>query len=205
MLLLWIIFLSKSIFGFCQYNDSCSKVWIKSFESFIRYHDSVSFYPKLYIKENQYCLNDTLLGINELAKGIFYGRKGNSFSYMPTYLHITTEPVYGYDLQYPKHISSTGISASSLPIEMLKIYYIQALFQNSFTFKKSVRLGYKNSNVNIEAFNEYSKKSNKLNAKILNDAEKSLEKWIKLLNEKGFLYLRSANIDPLHFSNLEWK
>lgn len=185
--------------------QTCDSIWLKSFRKFVRYKDSVSYttwynMDKLDIASG--CLSDTLYGIKFLGSKIFYGHKINEeFEYDISYLPFSvlpTLPRKSSDSNSSILIFDTSYSEKNVPTEMLKLFFITAMYEGNFSFKEKTQLGLLNDTKFIGEGNINRDK------KLMKSAEKSLSKWIKLLDERGLEHLRMNEISPLYFSNLKW-
>lgn len=195
----------------------CQNAWGVSFQNFISYRDSVEYTVDYKVDDSMIvCLDDTVLGMKTLGEYFFWveRKKMKNFLYSPTYLNFTTGVFeFGGEYWFDKSLSRSNISGY-LPVEMVKVYYISALFFKDFTFKEKIKLGEVDGSRYVgdrnypvkkdDGIRIISKKDEKEDRKILRSMENSLEKWLNLLDEKGLDYLRKENIDPLHFSNLKW-
>jgi len=179
-------------------NSECFLPWISLFENYILLNPGSENMNS--DSNNSSCYNDTLTGITYLSKNLFYGSKSKgSFDYRPTYLIYSTSQLNLDSLRGDINSSTRLKGALKLPTEMIKIYFIHSLFKGDFEFKNRVLLGYKGSDVVITAGDL------KTNSLIIKEAEKSLSEWLELATQKGLNHVRTNNIDPLFYSNLEWK
>ena len=179
-------------------NSECVSPWKTLFENYILVNPGAGSPTSDSI--NTICYMDTLAGITCLSTSIFYGSKSKgSLDYRPTYLIYSTSQLSLDSLLGDIDASNRPKGALKLPTEMIKIYFIHSLFKGDFEFKNRVLLGYKGSDVVITASDV------KTNSLIIKEAEKSLSEWLKVATDKGLKHVRTHNIDPLIYSNLEWK
>ncbi len=170
------------------------------------------------------CLTDTLVLLNSLMSFRYLG-------YTETKLGISTRPL---DKQsFEKHILRQKVTERSpsffftfekkkLPFEVIRLFYIYALYENNFQFKDSICLRSKSTGRILE-FNwnnaeyiekhqhdktvkEYENSMKKMfkNYNLINKAQKSYILWQKYLNELGLQELRKRGWHPLYWSNLSW-
>lgn len=187
--------------------DNCDDIRFQGFWRYLYSNDSL---PHTIYKDvpdsMHYCLDDTLSFIMYLGEGIFFGRKKkNKYTYVPSYLPITSHEYRLY--RPPQEDLNSSVRGGRgpgemIPIEFVKIYFISALYYDDLYFLDRVRLGNDDWYIGQRIDGEINKRKD---AKLMKDAEKSLARWLILLEEKGIEYMRHHKIDPLHFSELRWQ
>lgn len=197
-ILSFVLLVSSGFTQKANISNKCFLPWINLFENYLLFNpgvDNVTF-----DLTNSSCNSDTLSGIVGLSKNIFYGNSSKrTLDYRPTYLCYSTVPTSIDSLIGDNNASNRPKGALNLPVEMIKIYFIHSLYMRNFEFKERVLLGYRDKDVAVTSNNS------KVNRLIMKEAQSSLDKWIRLVEEKGLNYVRTNNIDPLYYSQLEWK
>jgi len=182
--------------------DACFTAKIESFQGFMYYRDSLPYSIDIY-QSNPVndCLKDTAELIKFMGSKIFFGKKRkNKFTYTSSYLPMSTHPYsLGYNKPKDPYLSVMGplVPGKEIPVELIKLYYIYALYESDFYFRPKIRAG-----VDGYLIGEGDVKKD---ARLMKDAENSLSTWLILLESHGLQYLRNEKISPLHFSKLKWE
>ena len=224
------LFSSSSL---AQQLTPCDSIYYHSFYNFVNYDDSVGYSLTYRIDSgHEECLSDTIALINFLLSDRFNTENSKRFNPSAgTGLANTELSLLAHRTNHAKirplpdslytHISDmrtqsigSGRQIPRLaPREVLKLYFISALYFGDFQFRNEIALmkGEREVSIFYEELvdNEYPEVSFEIkikNERILNSALKAYDKWLSLLNEKGLESLRSDNIHPLSFSKkVSWR
>jgi len=100
----------------------------------------------------------------------------------------------------------------SLPVEVLRLYYVSALFYQNFQFKHEIVLVQGEKTVTTTSYTDPPTEPGRpkivrtVNGRILKRAFRSYQKWLDLVDQYGLPYVRNKGIDPLDFSKgIHWR
>ena len=203
--------------------NSCDTVYFKSFYNFVNYDDSVGYSLTYNIEEHNHdCLKDT----TELIKFIMSDRFNivNSNNIIANkkeiiFSNVLLGPNLARNTKYKKRISRVDpIKISLSPTmdinpDVMRLYFIHALFYQNFQFKKRIILGSDKKTVKIytdevldvdfpdETVFNYKTK----NYKLVEKAMVSYRKWEKKLDKSNLKELREKGVHPLFYvKKLKW-
>lgn len=230
-----VIVVSLGFFGQAQITHSCDSIFYKTFCYFVRYDDTVGYSLQYKIPPAQQdCLADTAELINFLLSERFSeqcrlalggGSPIRSLSAIEwSFLghHTNHKKRKPWPDSLYKHISDSKIQnigkgrqmIREMPLEVLKYYFISALYNSNFQFRNEIVLMKGSKILEIQG----SRKSNKKypggvlfeteikNKRILRLADKSYCKWSSRLKRLGLDELRKDNVHPLSFApEIKWR
>jgi len=225
--LLAIIFIFPLI-GHSQISMNCNKVYFEEISNYVNFNDSVKFNlsDSADTGVSLRCLEDTVSIISfVLNKEEFlkYNIK-DSLNEMDKLYNITESNLVN-NTKYLNKINPDSIinpfyfpqtavltkRSNYVPLEVLKLYFVSALYYNDFSFKRKIVLvkGKKEATVNYNLEKDIPRNKYVLeivNQKIIDTAAKSYNKWRELVELKGLDYVRKKGISPLHFAKkVKWK
>ena len=217
-----------------QASDNCDSIFYRAFYNFVRYNDSVGYSLTYHIEsEHHTCLTDTVGLIDFLLSDRYLfvnsdailGKEGDGLATteMSWLAHHTnhsrikpqTDSSYKNISNWRVQMIGSGRQlVLETPIDVLKLYFISALFYNNFEFRNEIVLIRKGKMVETYTERELDKEYPKgtafevkiKNKRIIKSALKSYKKWSKELVKTNLRTLRETNRNPLYYSkNIEWR
>jgi len=205
----------------------CDKIFHEAFYNFVKYDDSTGYHLSYGINQKETCLSDTLEFIHFLLSSRYLIANSNAIkadsNFLVTHPHCYLAHHTNHKKLQPSSDSSYMNSSNfttimlgqgsqwsqELPVEVLQLYFVSALYHDDFQFKNEIMLkkGDKVVTTNSYTKHDYPKyKVKTVNQRILLKAQKSYQRRLKIVNEHGLKYVRIEKIDPLSFSRgIEWR
>jgi len=198
---------------------NCDIIFHKAFYNFVTYDDSVGYSLDYHFLDKLSCLEDTVDFMHFLLSDRYITANSNAIRMDSNYLSTHPMSYLACHTNHRKTSSCPNIMEGKgsqwtimVPVEILQLYFVSALYYNDFEFRKEIVLVKENKTVmaisNLK-HNEQAGESSiveTVNISVLKKAKKSYLKWLQLVDSKGLNYIRQNEIDPLSFAkNIEWR